>query len=531
MPGHLSCGFNVARLLEGHGVDTVFGIPGVHTLELYKGLSQTKIRHVLARHEQGAGFMADGYARVSGRPGVCFVITGPGVTNIATAMGQAFSDSIPMLVISSVNATDDLGKGRGRLHEITYQEAVTRPLTASSVTARSYEHIFGFLCKTFELFSLQRARPFHIAIPLDVQRGPVEIKRVVTVIRQPGKPHPGLVREAQEALADAADPVVVLGGGAIGTEKQALTLIESLGAVVVTTTAGKGVIPESHPQSVGGTLSLAPARKLLAEADAVLVIGSELSETDTWQREPLDLGGKVIRVDLDPGALRVNAVPDIAIEAYGEDFLDALGAVGSRSSAERAAVRAADCRDAIAEGRGPEERRHMAVLDVLRQALPEDGFVFTDMTQIAYTGNCTFPVEHPRCWFHPSGYGTLGYALPAAIGAKLGAPERAGVALAGDYGFQFTLQELATAVELRLALPILVWNNDGLGQIRDDMIATGIPEIGVNTHNPDFPALARAYGCAAAKPDSLDALGGMISDALAADRPTLIEIRHDIGGL
>ena len=531
MSGVLNCGVAVAGLLESHGVDTVFGIPGVHTLELYKGLPLTKIRHVLARHEQGAGFMADGYARISGRPGVCFVITGPGVTNIATPMGQAFSDSIPMLVISSANATGDLGKGRGRLHEITDQEAVTRPLTARSVTARSYEDIVGFLDRTFEVFPLQRPRPFHIAIPLDVQRVGVEINRIVTVIRQPPKPNPALVREAQEALADAADPVVVLGGGAIGAEKQALTLIESLGAVAVTTTAGKGIIPESHPQSIGGALSLAPAHKLLAEADAVLVMGSELSETDTWRRKPLDLGGKVIRVDLDPAGLHVNAAPDIAIEAKSAAFLNALGAVESRSSAERAASRAAKVRKAIAKGRNPEERRHMAVLDVLRQVLPQDGFVFSDMTQIAYTGNCAFPVEQPRCWFHPLGYGTLGYALPAAIGAKLAAPERAGVALAGDYGFQFTMQELSTAAELCLPLPILLWNNDGLGQIRDDMVASGMPEIGVNAHNPDFPALARACGCDAAAPDNLDALGDALSAALSATRPTLIEVRHDMAGL
>jgi thiamine pyrophosphate-dependent acetolactate synthase large subunit-like protein len=236
-------------------------------------------------------------------------------------------------------------------------------------------------------------------------------------------------------------------------------------------------------------------------------------------------------VDVDSDALRANATPEFAIQADSAEFLDALGAVVSESATGCAAARATEARNAIDEGRGAEERRHIAVLDVLRRVLPADGFVFSDMTQIAYTGNHAFPVEQPRCWFHPLGYGTLGYALPAAIGAKLAAPERAGVALAGDYGFQFTMQELSSAVELGLGLPILLWNNDGLGQIRDDMVASGIPEIGVNAHNPDFPALARACGCDAAAPDSLDALGDALSAALSATRPTLIEVRHDMPGL
>jgi thiamine pyrophosphate-dependent acetolactate synthase large subunit-like protein len=169
----------------------------------------------------------------------------------------------------------------------------------------------------------------------------------------------------------------------------------------------------------------------------------------------------------------------------------------------------------------------MQVLDAMRGALPADAIVVSDMTQIAYTGNTYYACAKPRSWFHPNGYGTLGYALPAAIGARLGAPHRAVVALAGDGGLLFTIQELATAAELRLPLVIVLWNNDGLGQIRDDMIAKGIPEVGVNPRNPDYQALARAFGCHAVRPDSLDAFAGAIAHALSADVPTLIEVRQD----
>ena len=166
-----TCGQAVTSLLEAYGVDTVFGIPGVHTLELYRGLGDTEIRHVQPRHEQGAGFMADGYARASGRPGVCYLITGPGVTNAATPIGQAFSDSMPMLVISSTNATPDLGMRRGRLHEITDQDAVTAPLTAFSKTAPSQAEVPNLIAQAFAVFSNGRPRPVHISLPLDVIHG------------------------------------------------------------------------------------------------------------------------------------------------------------------------------------------------------------------------------------------------------------------------------------------------------------------------------------------------------------------------
>jgi thiamine pyrophosphate-dependent acetolactate synthase large subunit-like protein len=210
-----TCGEALVRLLQDYGVDTVFGIPGVHTLELYRGLAGNAVRHVQPRHEQGAGFMADGYARASGKPGVCFLITGPGVTNAATAMGQAYSNSVPMLVISSVNARRDLGKGWGRLHEITDQRASTAPLTAFSATALSPADVPDLLARAFDVFQSSRPRPVHIEIPIDVF--PLEVTeawRAAVAAQRPSPPAESL-DQAATLLAGAKRPAIVAGGGAI----------------------------------------------------------------------------------------------------------------------------------------------------------------------------------------------------------------------------------------------------------------------------------------------------------------------------
>ena len=217
--------------------------------------------------------------------------------------------------------------------------------------------------------------------------------------------------------------------------------------------------------------------------------------------------------------------PDVAILADAGATLSALAKLIAKrnvpDAGRLAAVRAAN----LAEW-PTLQRKHVRVLDALRVALPDDGIVASDMTQIAYTGCCHFICRRPRTWFHPLGFGTLGYALPAAIGAKIARPERAVVALAGDAGFLFTVQEIATAAELGLPIAILLWNNDALGQIAGDMVRLGIGEVGVKPRNPDFQALARAFHCHAVRPDSLAGLTRALQDAFTADRPTLIEVHE-----
>jgi thiamine pyrophosphate-dependent acetolactate synthase large subunit-like protein len=528
MSANRTCGEAAIDLLEAYGVDTVFGIPGVHTLDLYRGLANTPIRHIAVRHEQGAGFMADGYARVSGRPGVCVLITGPGVTNAATPIGQAFSDSVPMLVLSSVNATDDLGRGRGRLHEITDQRAVMAPLTAFSRTVRDAGDLPQAMADAYAVFDSARPRPVHIELPLDVlaAQAPFRAERAPAARRR--APEASEIAAAARLLDGARRPAILAGGGAVDCGDAVAALADRLGAAIFLTTASKGIVPHDHPRCVGASLQLKPTQALLASADVVLAVGTELAETDHWS-ERLPIEGKLIRVDLDRASLTRDYPAKVTIEADAGATLGALLAAvrphgdGAGIAPDEVAALRRRNRDSL----GSLQRKHAIVLDALADTLPEDAVLATDMTQIAYTGCHYYRCRRPRSWLHPVGYGTLGYALPAAIGAKLAAPERAVVALVGDAGFMFTVQELATAVELALPIVILLWNNDALKQIAEGMTERGIPEVGVRLRNPDFQALAKAFGCRAVKPESLAALKEAMRAAVAADGPTLVEVRED----
>jgi 5-guanidino-2-oxopentanoate decarboxylase len=518
-----TCGQSAIAFLEASGVDTVFGIPGVHTLDFYKGLAQSSIRHIGVRHEQGAGFMADGYARASGKPGVCVLITGPGVVNAGTAIGQAFSDSVPMLVLSSVNARDDLGKGRGRLHEITDQQAVMAPLTAFSRTIMAPEELAGAMADAYAVFEAGRPRPVHIEIPLDVLAGPGIAAADSRGKRRPPTPDPAAIEAAARLVDSAQLLVVIAGGGTLEAGAALRHFVETSGAVLIPTAAAKGNVSDDHPQSLGSTLPLTATQALLAAADVVLAVGTELAETDHWT-DRLPIKGKLIRIDVDPRSLMRDYKPDVAILA---DAGTALTALTQKVAARPADIeRIAKLRAANAGAYRSLAKKHAKVLDALREVLPDDGIVVSDMTQIAYTGATQFTCRRPRSWFHPQGFGTLGYALPAAIGAKLAAPERDVVAVAGDAGFLFTVQELATAVELELPLPILLWNNDALGQIAGDMKGRGIPEIAVKPRNPDFQALARAFHCRACQPASLAALKTDLAKSFRAEGPTLIEVHQ-----
>ena len=244
-------GAAVAPLLEAYGVEVVFGIPGVHNVELYRGLPGTGIRHVLARHEQGAGFMADGYARLSGRPGVCFVISGPGLTNIATPLGQAYSDSIPMVVFGAVRALADLGTQRGHLHEISDQLAVARPLTGGCETVLTAGALPDIVHRSFSDLGAKRPRPSFIEIPLDVLVEPIEDDWFARPMPEPREPQAAAVSQAADLLANAKRPVMLVGGGAVGASKSLRTLCDRHGIAVLPTIAGKGVISDQHPLSLG----------------------------------------------------------------------------------------------------------------------------------------------------------------------------------------------------------------------------------------------------------------------------------------
>jgi len=530
MTGPSTCGEALVALLEGYGVDTVFGMPGTHTLELYRGLDASSIRHVLVRHEQGAGFMADGYARASGRPGVCFVITGPGVTNVLTAIGEAWSDSVPMLIFSSTLATRDLGKGLGRLHEIPDQRAVSAPLTAFSATARTAAEVPELVARAFAVFASERPRPVHIELPLDVIRGPAEGDW--TVRQAPARPEPAAadIEAARGLLVAAERPVVIAGGGAVAAAPSIRRLVDTLGCAAITTTSGKGIVPDGHPLALGAVLPRKPGVDFAAAADVVLAIGTELAATDHWL-DRLPLTGKIIRVDLDAAKLADEPKPTVAIKADAAAtaalLADAVTPGPAAARVEETERRVAATLAAIAADDPPHRSLHRRVLGALKGALPADALVLFDVSQIAYSGIEVYPATVPGTWLHPVGYCTLGWAVPAALGAKLAAPERAVVAVIGDGGFQFTHPELATAADLGISVPVVLWNNRALNEIRDQMIERGIQPVGVQSVTPDFQALAGAMGCRAVLPESLGGFEAAVSEALTHPGLTLIEVRQD----
>ncbi len=532
--GNLTQGQALMQLVKAYGIDTVFGMPGVHTLEYYRGIADAGMRHVLFRHEQGGGFMADGHARISGRPAVCCVITGPGVTNIATAVGNAYADSQPMLVIASTNGSADLGAGRGRLHEISDQLAAIRPLTAQARTILDGRQIPGAIACAFDTFSAGRPRPCYIELPIDRIGETADFAVKTSPIAGPAPPDGASVERAAALARDAHRPVIIAGGGALDHGAALQRLAERLGAAVILTIAAKGAIPEDHPLNCGACLSRPVAHDLVENADLVIAVGTELSETDIWKESDfLEFKGRLVRIDVDPACLTRDYVPDAAL--LGDAGLamamlaDALPERGLPPGFAGSGT-VAGLRRHVREGllRQPRAPRFARVLDAMREAIPEDGWLVTDATQIAYFANEYWRTSHPRSYTHPNGYCTLGSAMPSAIGAKLGSPARKGVALAGDAGFLFTATELATAVDEGVSLPVVVWNNDGLGQIRDGMVERDIAPTGVTPgRNPDFPALARALGAHAARPDSLAGLTGAIREAFDAGGPTLIEVRED----
>ncbi|MFK3605039.1 hypothetical protein A7D21_07960 [Pseudomonas sp. AP19] len=528
-----TCGEVLVNLLERYGVDQVFGIPGVHTVELYRGLARSRIRHVTPRHEQGAGFMADGYARTSGKPGVCFIITGPGMTNITTAMGQAYADSIPMLVISSVQSRNQLGGGRGKLHELPNQGAMIAGVAAFSHTLMSAAELPGVLARAFALFQAGRPRPVHIEIPLDVlvENADALLASAPVSVARAGAAPPA-VKQMSQLLAAAKRPLILAGGGAIDAAAPLMRLAETLGAPVALTINAKGMLPSTHPLLLGSTQTLVATRALVAEADVVLAIGTELAETDydVTFAGGFELPGLLLRVDIDPDQTVRNYPPHVALVADAQLAAEALLAELSTTPlparhGDWGTQRVARLWAELTPTWDAATRAQTLFLDTVLQALP-DAVLVGDSTQPVYSGNLTLNLDHPRRWFNSStGYGTLGYALPAAIGAWLGRGDgQPVVCLIGDGGLQFTLPELASAVEARVPVIVLLWNNQGYEEIKKYMLNRSIEPVGVDIYTPDFIGVATALGCVAESIQGIEQLRTALRAAADRQGPTLIEI-------
>ena len=521
----MTAGEALVHLLAAYGVDTLFGIPGTHSIELYRGLESGKIRHISPRHEQGGGFMADGYARASGKPGVCFVITGPGVTNITTPMGEAYMDSVPMLVISPVNDPDPDEINRGRLHEITSQEKITRPISALTMTVSHASEIPGAVQAAFDIFNSQRPGPVHINIPLSVIPLTVSSPWLPKPAACPATASDSEIARALKMISKAKVPCLVIGGGTTSGSLKIIQLAEKLCCPVLSTVAGRGVIPKSHPLGVGAQLRAPYVQRILQNSDLGIFLGTEFTQTDHWN-DDLALPAEQIWVNLDPHALR-KANHSTFILADCVDFAKRLAqALPSAENSQLESIHK-QCEGYRRQQKNNFTHRqtlHWNVLEVITESVPENVTIVSDMTQLAYTAVGFLPMNRPNQWLHPTGYGTLGYALPAAIGAVLSNEANPALAIVGDAGFQYTFAEMTLASELELNIVVLLWNNDALQQIQDDMDNAKIKRIGVTQKNPDFIALAKACHWEAWEVEGLETMGTDLKRAFSCTGPVLLKL-------
>lgn len=522
-------GTYLAERLEAYGIEYIFGIPGVHTVELYRGMPNTKLRHVTPRHEQGAGFMADGYARVTGKPAVALVITGPGLTNIATAMAQAYADSIPMLVISSVNALGKMNSGNGHLHELKNQQKLAEGLAAWSHTVFTVHDLDQALARAFALFECDRPRPVHIEIPTDIITMDVSAHRAPKPARRPLRPAPRneSIKEAAEWLQSSKRPLILAGGGALNAAHSIRVLSEKIDAPVLMTLNARGILPAHHPLAVPCNPSLAASRALMADADVILAIGTEFGPTDYdwYETGHAEIKGKLIRVDLDPEQSMRGHIADCVILADADVTTASLSSALPHALKSNGAERAKATRERVMrEDLSEIYRASLALLDTVRDTLP-DAVIVGDSAQPVYAASVAYAASDIRRFFSSAtGYGTLGYAMPAAIGAQLGLPDRPVVAVVGDGGYLFSSAELSSALEAKTPIIILLWNNQGYGEIKNFMISKQIAPIGVDIAIPDFIALAKAHGAEALRLNKADDLPQLLKDAARRNVPTLIEI-------
>ena len=519
-----SGGEAVARALAAHGVELAWGIPGTHNLEIYAHLTAAGIRHVLPRHEQGAAFASDGFARVTARPGVCITTSGPAVLNAATALGQAYSDSVPVLLVSAGMPLRRPGRGTGHLHETRDLTGALEAIVGVSHRVGSVEEIPVAVAQAFATMTSGRPRPQHIEIPFDVLEERADVAIPAPVAIAVPEPDGAALDAAAALLAGARRPAVIAGGGAQGAAGALAAVAERLDAPVVTTFNGKGAFDEDHPLSGGTGLHRWPVHELVGESDVLLVVGSELAPADLWEG-PLPEGPRIVRIDVDPAQLVTNAVPEVAVAGDADRALRGLlGRLGDGPGGVEAG-RAARWAERLRDDARAAGARWDWILDAIGAALGRSGVLAGDSTMVCYYGAAARVRRHvPRSFLYPTGFGTLGYGLPAAIGAKLAKPDERVLALLGDGGIMFTLPELASAAALGIALPVVVVDNAGYGEIRDEMQARGDDPLAVDIAPPDFVAVARGLGCHAVHVEDAGAFADALETAFGADRPTLVHV-------
>jgi len=519
-----SGGEAIVNGLVAHGVDTVFGLPGAQIYGLFDAFQQARLKVIGARHEQACGYMAFGYARSTGRPGVFSVVPGPGVLNAGAALLTAFGSNEPVLCLTGQVPTAFLGKGRGHLHEMPDQLATLRtfvkwaerieyPGAAPAVVSRAFQ----------EMLSGRRG-PVSLEMPWDVftQRAEVGASKVFDPFPAP-PPDPDRIKSAASLIAGSRTPMIFVGSGAIHARDEILELAELIDAPVVAFRSGRGIVSNAHELG----LTMAAAYRLWPQTDLMIGIGTRMelpASSFRWPFQPEGL--KSIRIDIDPSEMR-RLTPDAAVisdaQAGTRELLAAVRKQGySKTSGRRAAIREAS---ATALRQIQQIQPQMAYLNILREVLPSDAIVTDELSQVGFASWYGFPIYQPRT-FITSGYqGTLGSGFPTALGAKVAHPDRAVVAITGDGGFMFGVQELATAVQYQIGVVVLVFNNNAYGNVRRDQREHFDGRVvAADLVNPDFVKLAESFGVGAARVTSPETFRPALEKALGNGGPYLIDI-------
>jgi acetolactate synthase-1/2/3 large subunit len=518
----------IVQRLREYGVRHLFGYPGGQLTPIYDGLYRERaLRHFLARDEQAACFMADGYARATGLPGVCLAVCGPGVFNAATPLAAAHTDSIPLLLISGQIPTAGRGLRTGYYHENDQLTACV-PITKARFRAERTEEVIGLLDQAWTATAAGRPGPVLYEVPLDVLRAETSAASPPLVAAPPPVPPAREVEALARLVSGWKRPLILAGGGVVsaGAETLLVQLAERLGAPVHHSAMGKGSIPASHPLSVGMSWFRATSdatgmesffSPLFRQADGLLALGCRFTQltTGSWT---LPLPPALAQIDIDPEEIgrhypvQAGLVADVRMAL--EALLEALPP-GRRQPWAQAPTRPE-----------PWGLPGMDFMGPLRRALPPDTILTTDATRLTYVLMTEFPLEQSRCFLHPAGAIPMGYALPAALGAKAAWPGRPVVAIVGDGGFLMSGMELASAVQERLPIVVVLVNDNSLTLIRaTQQRKYGERYIAVDLRNPDFGQFAGAFGVAYRRAEGEDAFESALREAIAAHRPSLIEVR------
>ena len=524
----LTGGEAIVRGLLDHGVDTVFALPGAQTYGLMDAfkLAEPRLRTIGARHEQGVGYMAFGYAKATGRPGVCSVVPGRGLLNASAALLTAWGSTTPVLCLAGQINVHFLGKERLALHEMRDQLAVMRQVTKWAERIDHPAQAPGLVAEAFRQMRSGRPGPTALEMPWEVftQREAVQPMAPLEPIAAP-EPDADLITEAAKLLRAAKTPMVFVGGGALNASAAITTLCEDLQAPAVPWRSGRGIVDERHPLG----FTCASGAKVWPQCDVAVIIGTRFELLDMrWRWRPP--GVKLIRIDIDPAEMGRLPV-DIGIVADAEAGARALSAAISRGGPE-----IGDRPSRLAEAKAATAREIQAIqpqvayLEAIRDVLPVDGILADEISQMGFASWYGFPAYAPRTTISAGSQGTLGSGFPSALGAKAAFPDRAVVSVTGDGGFLFAATELATAVQYGLNVVTLVFNNNAYGNVRRDQIEGFDGRvIASDLVNPDFVKFAESFGVRGMRARTPDELRQRLAEALALDAPVLIEIPVETG--